>query len=698
MKTTLTLTLIAIALSYQVNAQISVTDLGQEVKFGHISAIDFDGDGDLDLVTGGETFNGTDNVSNVQMFTNNGTGTFSPISSVLNPLLRPSFDWNDINQNGTLDLLTNGFGPFAGIYTNDGTGTLTASTITLPQIAPNSAFADLNNDGFVDILIFGNNGDGKSKILFSDKVGGFIESNQFDSFTFKFDPQVSIVDYDNDKDLDLFITVGDDGGGGRFSKLFVNNNGVFTETAITGLFPKGNGSSTWGDYNGDGFADLLLNGDGYNGSGEDADNYRLYKNNGDGTFTSVQAFGYRQNMTGGGGAFLDWDNDGDLDIVVTGWNGTRQATDVYLNNGAGVFAAYANNASIPGSSEGSVEVGDANGDGHLDLFISGFSGNDWDGAGTAAPYNRNIAVVAINPSTAINLAPTAPTNLTVTGNGTQLNFTWSAATDATTPQKSLTYNFYLKDANGKWFYTPLSNIVTGKTKTAKIGNVQYNKGWIVKGLPDGTYTWGVQAIDNSYVGSVFTSGTFVIASGILPIRIGEYKAFAEGDGAVIKWESLSEENTDYYLVERSSDGILFETVAKVSAKGNTNTVQNYAVKDKNPISGTNYYRLTNVDKDSKTQVFDVLAVKFSLTEAVIVPYPNPLTSSVLKIKVTGFKADKITATLSSINGQTIYSEVINITAGDGIYELQLAQKPTPGVYSLSLSGSQFERNIKISVQ
>jgi hypothetical protein len=692
MKTKLTLTLLAVVLTYYANAQITVTDLGQNVKFGHIYAVDFDADGDLDLVMGGE-----DAGSNVQLYTNNGNGVFATKVSPLTALFRPCFDWNDINQDGIPDLVTNGFGPFAGIYTNDGTGVLSASSITLPQTAPNCGFADLNNDGYVDIFVFGNNNVGKSKILFNDKLGGFTVSNQFDSYSFV-DPQISVVDYDNDKDLDLFITAGfEDGVNSRFSKLFVNNNGIFTETTIVGLFPKGNGSSIWGDYDADGFADLLLNGDGYLGSGEDADNYRLYKNNGNGTFTSIQAFGYRQNMTGGGGAFLDWDNDGDLDIVVTGWSGSRQSADVFLNN-AGAFTAYVNNESIPGSSEGSLEIGDANGDGLLDLFISGFSNNNWDGAALVAPYNRNIAVVALNPNVAINTVPTAPTNLTVTGNAAQLNFSWSAATDATTPQNALTYNFYLKDANNKWFYTPLSNIANGKTKTAKVGNVQHNKGWIIKGLPDGSYTWGVQAVDNSYVGSAFTSGTFVVASGVLPIRIGEYKAFAEGNDAIIRWQSLSEVNTDYFLVERSLDGVMFETIAKVIAKGNSNSLQEYFVKDKNPHNGTNYYRLTTVDKDSKTQVFDILAVKFSLDEAVILVYPNPLNTTTINIRLSGIKTDKLSATLSSISGNLITSEIINTNTGNGEYVMQLNQKPAPGIYTLKISGSQIERNIKLVVQ
>lgn len=688
MKTKLSLVLVAMALSHYATAQITVVDLGQNIKFGHISAVDVDGDGDLDLLAGGE-----EGGTSVQLYTNDGLGVYTPKATPLIPLARPSFDWNDINQDGIPDLVTNGFGPFAGIFTNDGTGVLTASSMTLPQIAPNSGFADLNNDGFVDIFIFGNDNVGKSKIFFNDKIGGFTDSQQFDNYSFLFDPHVSVVDYDNDKDLDLFITVGDVGGT-RFSKLFVNTNGTFTETAIAGIKQKGNGSSTWGDYDGDGYPDLLLNGDGYNGSEENADNYRLYKNNGNGTFTDIQSFGYRQNMTGGGGAFFDWDNDGDSDIVVTGYTGNRQATDIYLNNG-GTFTAYANNESIPGSSEGSVEVGDANGDGQLDLFISGYSGNDWDGiGGTVAPYNRNIAVLALNPNITVNTAPTSPTDLAVTGNSAQLNFSWTAGTDATTPQASLTYNFYLKDANNKWFYTPLSDVVTGKTKSAKIGNVQYNKGWVVKGLPAGNYTWGVQAVDNSFVGSAFAEGTFSIdGNGVLPITIGQYKAYADGNDAIIKWESLSEINTNKFMVERSNDGVIFRELETVLAKGG-NRLQEYFVKDKNPGNGTNYYRLTSIDNDSKTQVFDVLAVSFTFQGTIVSVYPNPVTSSLIKIQVTGFDGDKLNVVLSTLNGKQIASEVINTKTGNGEYSFELSKKPAPGLYLLTING----KTIKLLVQ
>ncbi len=105
MKIKLALILVALAFADAAHSQITVVDLGQNVKFGHISAIDIDNDGDLDLVVGGE-----ENGATVQVYLNDGAGNYTLKASPLRPLERPSFSWADINQDGIPDLITNGFG------------------------------------------------------------------------------------------------------------------------------------------------------------------------------------------------------------------------------------------------------------------------------------------------------------------------------------------------------------------------------------------------------------------------------------------------------------------------------------------------------------------------------------------------------------------------------------------------------------
>lgn len=123
------------------------------------------------------------------------------------------------------------------------------------------------------------------------------------------------------------------------------------------------------DYNGDGWDDIYLTG------GEQKD--KLYKNNGNGTFTDVtiQANITRDNnlMTSGVAAG-DYDNDGDKDIFV----GTRTYTHclLYRNNGNGTFTEVSNTAQIldPVYSS-SISLGDLNLDGYLDFYVSNYASN-----------------------------------------------------------------------------------------------------------------------------------------------------------------------------------------------------------------------------------------------------------------------------------------------------------------------------------
>lgn len=678
-------------------AQLTVTDLGQKPQFGDISAIDIDNDGDLDLLVGGEN----DGIRNIQIYLNNGSGVFTPSVTSFTAVARPTFDWNDINNDGKPDLIMSGFPagapPFAKIYTSDGTGAFTPSAIVLPQLAPSCGFADLNNDGFTDIFVFGNKFECKAKILFSNGGTGFTESAQFDAYKF-IDPVVTVIDFDNDKDLDLFVTAGDEEGAAtRFSRMFVNNNGVFTEMAIAGLLPKGNGSAVWGDYNGDGYPDLLLNGDGYANSGEDADNYRLYRNNAGLTFTAIQAFGYRQNNTGNGGRFADWDNDGDLDIIVSGYNGNRQAADIYLNN-AGVFSAFANNDKIPGSSEGSIEVADVNGDSKLDLLVSGYSGNDFDGeAVTTGPYNRNIAVIVTNPSGNVNVKPTAPTALQVTGNQALLTFSWIAGTDATTPQNALTYNLFLRNNQGKYFYVPLADTLTGFVTLPRSGNVQWNTGWILKNLPPGNYHWGVQSIDNSFAGSVFATGNFVInADGTLPVVLSSFTAVAENKKARVEWVSESETNSDHFDVERSVDGQHFKAIGSVKSK-QTAGANKYTFYDNAPLNGNNLYRLIQYDRDGKRTSHGVRSVNFKLLPgASVMAFPNPATDNI-GIRLINFDGKQVQVNVMDLSGKIIHAETISTSPGAGYYKLNMSLPPG-GQYLILVKGDGLNETLKAVVK
>ena len=118
-------------------------------------------------------------------------------------------------------------------------------------------------------------------------------------------------DYDNDGNLDILMTGWQYRG--CVTKLFRNSGSRTFSLQTTTLTGVNNSSIAWGDYNNDGYLDILL-------TGQTTDNLKvakIYKNNADGTFTE-QTDIYLTGVSAGSVAWGDYDNDGDLDILLTG--------------------------------------------------------------------------------------------------------------------------------------------------------------------------------------------------------------------------------------------------------------------------------------------------------------------------------------------------------------------------------------------
>ncbi len=150
----------------------------------------------------------------------------------------------------------------------------------------------------------------------------------------------AVGDFNNDGWQDLFILA----GGMEADRLYINNqDGTFTDQAAAwgvDVIHQGAGASA-GDYDGNGFLDIYTTSYCPVGMPPGPGYHRLYKNNGNGTFTEV-AVQAGVNLAapiadGFGSAFGDYDLDGDLDLAMSGWSNNVGGNRLFRNNGDGTF-------------------------------------------------------------------------------------------------------------------------------------------------------------------------------------------------------------------------------------------------------------------------------------------------------------------------------------------------------------------------
>jgi len=377
-------------------------DLG---TIGTLNWGDFDADGDLDLIVSRKAAEGPE----TRLFENQ-SGAFVERDLGFVGVNGGAHGWGDYNSDGTLDVAiagnpqSTGSGAVMKMYENSVSSSpgFAVTSIT-PESGTPGTEVEIQGTGFAatsseNEVTFGNS-EGLVQsaspttltVVVPEKAGGRVEvsvqsggktatsSRDFSVLrrgknVFKplradiqgsGDGNVAWGDFDDDGDADLAV-VGNKGGGAgeRAAAIYQNDgDGSFSKigAGLTGVF---RADAAWGDYDGDGDLDLVIAG--FTGIGPVTE---LYRNDGNGTFTAIDA-----DLEGVGEAALGWgdyDEDGDLDLAVVGERGAGESPTarIYKNEGQGTFAPIG--AGLVGVSQASLSWVDYDTDGDLDLSVVG---------------------------------------------------------------------------------------------------------------------------------------------------------------------------------------------------------------------------------------------------------------------------------------------------------------------------------------
>ncbi|MDH4071075.1 MAG: VCBS repeat-containing protein, partial [Ignavibacteria bacterium] len=308
-----------------------------------VNWIDVNNDGNPDLFVSNGLEGGQHNV----LYINEGPDSgFSFRKVTGDPIVqdgKPSdgSSWGDLDNDGDMDaFVVNWYGDDNLLYRNNGDGTFVQALGEVPVMdggySETCSWGDYDSDGDLDLYVtnsgvisipsrqnflYQNNGNG----LFTRITTGEIVTDA------SYSRGATWIDYDNDSDLDLFVTNERNQANQLYRNLLVENGSVSFEKILQGDLVTDAASSwsaSWNDYDNDGDEDVFI----ANGW-PSAQNDFMYQNNGDGTFTRILTGPV---VTDGAfsacGAWGDYDNDGDSDLfVTTAYSGTPTANRLYEN-------------------------------------------------------------------------------------------------------------------------------------------------------------------------------------------------------------------------------------------------------------------------------------------------------------------------------------------------------------------------------
>ena len=329
---------------------------------------DVDGDGAPDLYVG---------VHDAQdrLYLNDGAGVFLDRTTERLPIREDStaaVAFADVDDDGDVDVVL-GTGSYAGVtaedrlYLNDGRGSFAVAPRAQLPVAPQRSLAlgiaDVDGDGDADALFVRDSvvPTTANELWFNDRAGTFVNGSQRDFPPFDGAISFVLVDVDGDRDLDVVAATGV-----HPDRLFVNDGrGSFVDVTGTRM-PSTRTRAVaieFGDLDGDGDPDLVVGAS----TGDD----RIYENDGGGVFTDVSAsslpFNSRRTSCVDVG---DADGDGDLDLVLGSIPNGGQ-TRLYLNDGDGVFTdATSQRMPLDNEATNTIAFADVDNDADLDIVIA----------------------------------------------------------------------------------------------------------------------------------------------------------------------------------------------------------------------------------------------------------------------------------------------------------------------------------------
>ena len=170
------------------------------------------------------------------------------------------------------------------------------------------------------------------------------------------------------------------------------------------------------------------------------------------------------------------------------------------------------------------------------------------------------------------------------------------------------------------------------------------------------------------------------ANSTLPVQFTHINATQKGASVQVDWKVATEQNIKQYVVEKSTNGINFATIATQAANNIDNS--SYTAMDNSPITGSNYYRILSTDNSGKQQYSNVAVVKIGGKQSSISVYPNPIAGNVMNLQLENIAKGNYTIQLVNTQGSVVMQTKLQHAGGSGTQNIDLPSTLSSGNYVL----------------
>lgn len=434
-------------------------DLTDTLSFQEVKWADADNDGLLDVVAFGTNSNGE---TKVVLLKNDSLRQLQFSAHFNTSIKNAAWLITDIDGDNFVDILISGSGngqPLTAAFLNRGGFTFEGTSL-FNLSADVIRLADLNQDGSREILLSGTDGVRPFLQILERQATGWVVVN--DSINIAAS-SIEVFDFDDDNDLDFFVT-GIDDSGLKVTGAFYNRKGF--HFAAEEFSPAVRGVSTRADLNHDGAFDILI-------AGEDSNNedrFFALLNNG-------PAFSVKDTIPVAGDAEIfaaDLNSDGRCDINIFGLDATGDTLNVILPRMV-----------LPHANVISQTFGDGEHDGDLDLLQL-----------VKTPTGFGLRVLR-NTIPATNFPPQRPSAPIVANIFSRLFMYWEKPLDDRTAINSLTFDVSIR-STGEDLMVAGFDLFNGKRLTVEHGNNGTANYVLIRTPSPGPVSFDIQAVDNSF--------------------------------------------------------------------------------------------------------------------------------------------------------------------------------------------------------